>query len=234
MFLANLKLGSAYSEEMAEKTKLREALEEKLENVAHKNNKLKQVYDVLLQHKLSSNKRSAEFWSNIEWRKNPDYIKSLVRTKLLTMQDTNHIDQTLLLNAAQNGSYKIAKLCLNMGANIEHTDKYNKSAMDLAKQYKWYHIEQLLLYHKHKHLFPSKKSKKELEQIANKISKQKGIIENIIYQLSKYDDITRNFFQDTLIDLMTNIFNDKLAFGMFCFLYKISVWYLQKKKKKIR
>ena len=202
---------------MAEQIKLR-ALQEKLENVSHQNNKLKQVYGELLKQKLSTNKKNVEFWDDIECRNlndlnNYQHIKSMIRRKKLDIiNDTNNLNQTLLLKASYSGSYQITKLCLNLGSNIDHLDKYDKSAFDLSKECKWHHIEQLLLFNKCKY-FNVETSKQELIKISNKINTQNSIIKNILNQLSKYDSITKNFFQDTLTDLMINLISNKLSFS---------------------
>ena len=105
---------------MTEQIKLR-ALQEKLKNVSHQNTKLKQVYGALLKHNLSTNKRNLKFWDDIECRNlnnlnNYQHIKSMVREKRLDIvNDTNNLNQTLLLKASYSGSYQITKLCLNLG-----------------------------------------------------------------------------------------------------------------------
>ena len=187
-----------------------ERLQLKLESVAQQNNKLKQVYGVLLKQKITSNQRSKQFWGKVQCRDNPEYVKGLLRRKLLNIKDTNSMNQSLLLNATLDGSYEITKICLNLNANIDDKDAHNKTPIHLAQQHKWTHIEQLLLFHKNK-VFYGHKDK--LNETVNKINTQNGIITNIINQLSKYDKITRNFFQDTLIDIMTNIISNKLSFS---------------------
>ena len=155
--------------------------------------------------------KSTSFWDDIysKCRSDPLSIKKLISSGTLKMTDSNHLDRTLLLISAKKGSYELVELCLNLGANINHKDKGAKTAIDLAHDSGHYHIEQLLLFHK----LNNKKMTEEIKENAFKINKQNGIINNILEQLSNYDETTRTFFKDTLIDIMRNIISKKLAFS---------------------
>ncbi len=198
---------------MDDKDETIKQLERKLKDITNKHDQLRENYNILIKQNISNtntnNKHSNEFWGTIyrQCKTNPDYVKSLIKQKILTMDDTNSKNRTLLLIAAQSGSYEITQLCLNLGANINHRDTNNRTALQLARDGAWYHIEQLLLFNQLNANIGDR-----IHETSNQIKKQKGIIENIIKQLSKYDDTTRQFFQDTMIDIMINTINDKLSF----------------------
>ena len=50
------------------------------------------------------------------------------------MTDSNNLDRTLLLISSKKGSYDIVKLCLELGADINHKDCGGKTAIDLARE----------------------------------------------------------------------------------------------------
>ena len=75
-----------------------------------------------------------------------------------------------------------------------------------------YHIEQLRLIEK---LMEEENNTfyLKLHEMTININKQNCMIDNIISSLSDYDEMTRNFFQDTMIDIMINLINDKSLFS---------------------
>eukprot|EP01084_Bolivina_argentea_P093810 168666_1 len=93
-----------------------------------------------------------EFWSKIRdalinKKYSTDYIKSLIKNKKLKMDDVDNCHgQTLLIMAAYEGAYEIVELCLNLGANINYTDKYGKTAIEYARVSERTAVEQLLLF----------------------------------------------------------------------------------------
>eukprot|EP01083_Nonionella_stella_P094043 263768_1 len=159
----------------------------------------------------SVHNHSPQFWNEIKIKcvSDPDHIKALIQNKSLNINDVNELQQTLLLIASEQGSYKIVELCINLGANIKHTDYYGKTALDKARLHSYFHIEQLLL-------FKSMKANvgNRVRHTSNTIKRQKAITQNITNVLqNKYDVITRDFFQDTIIDIMSQIIKQKLAFS---------------------
>ena len=155
--------------------------------------------------------KSASFWDDIysKCKSNPDAIKELISSGVITMTASNNLDRTLLLISSKKGSYDLVQLCLKLGADIDHKDRGGKTAIDLARDSGFYHIEQLLLFHK----LNDQKISAKLKENAFAINKQGGISENINNFLSKYDETTSSFFKDILIDIMTNIIKSKLAFS---------------------
>eukprot|EP01083_Nonionella_stella_P073837 199931_1 len=170
-----------------------------------------------LQRQVQSNmmrtKHSDAFWEEVEdkCRSDPDYIKSLIKENKIQMTDLNKNKQTLLLVAAYRGSYDIVNLCLNLGADLHHQDKNKETAIDLCRQGAYYHVEQLLLF-----ASLNANSGNQIRDTAHNLKKQKGVLDNIMHQLSSYDtdDVSwKEVFCDTLTDLMIHIINQKLAFS---------------------
>eukprot|EP01084_Bolivina_argentea_P240393 403881_1 len=132
---------------------------------------------------VTPNRHGEEFWQNIydKMNRNPDYIKNLVKKKILTMEDTDGLGRTLLLVSAKYGSYNIAQFCLNCGADINFRELIGlkRDAITLAREFTNYHIEQLLLFSK-----LNADIGDEIRDTGNIINKQNGINENIINELS--------------------------------------------------
>eukprot|EP01083_Nonionella_stella_P191098 707518_1 len=124
------------------------------------------------------------------------------------MTECDENGRTLLLTASMKGSYELVQLCLNLGADIHKTDKTNKTALMYARTGAWTHVEQLLLFSK-----MNANIGNQIRNTADAINKQKGIAQNIIKQLSSYDSTTKQFFQDTIHDLMINIIKNKESFS---------------------
>eukprot|EP01083_Nonionella_stella_P188359 694138_1 len=91
------------------------------------------------------------FWRDIKLKlfEDTDYIKSLLRSgKMTVFDETSAGKKTLLIMAARYGNYEIAQLALNLGADIDHKDEDNRTALDHAKQQSQHHIVQLLTLNK--------------------------------------------------------------------------------------
>eukprot|EP01083_Nonionella_stella_P106564 307687_1 len=153
---------------------------------------------------------SNEFWAMVraKCRSDKEYIKELVKKGEIKMNECDDNGMTFLLNVAKRGAYELTQLAINLGSDINHVDKDGKDALQHARDGAWSHIEQLLLFCKLNANIGHK-----IEDIAYRINKQKGITENVLLQLAKYDDTTAKFFKDTLTDLMTNIIKNKLSFS---------------------
>eukprot|EP01083_Nonionella_stella_P110065 321836_1 len=163
-----------------------------------------------LSHPSTQNSHSTEFWNDIlsKCQTDEDYIKSLINTKQLTMTECDTDGRTLLLIAAKKGSYELVRLCLNLGADLHKTDKKGRSVLDLARGGAWTHVEQLLLFSQ-----MNANIGNQIRNTADTINKQKGIAQNIMKELSSYDSTTKQFFQDTMMDLMINIIKKKQSFS---------------------
>eukprot|EP01083_Nonionella_stella_P182660 657754_1 len=153
---------------------------------------------------------SNEFWAMVraKCRSDKEYIKELVKKGEIKMNECDDNGMTFLLNVAKRGAYELTQLAINLGSDINHVDKDGKDALQHARDGAWSHIEQLLLFCKLNANIGHK-----IEDIAYRINKQKGITENVLLQLAKYDDTTAKFFKDTVCDLMAGIIKNKRSFS---------------------
>eukprot|EP01084_Bolivina_argentea_P199603 341510_1 len=168
---------------------------------------LKQNYDTLLKDNTSKRtKHSNEFWDEVESKrdKDPDYIKSLLRNKILDVADANKYGRTLLHMCASDGDYEMTQLCLNFDADVRQKDDTGDTAIDHAKRWGYTHVEELLLFSEMNVGLEDK-----IRDTAHIINQQKGIIENIVNELNSFDSTTKEFFEDTLVQLITNIIKKK-------------------------
>eukprot|EP01084_Bolivina_argentea_P297068 511718_1 len=123
-----------------------------------------------------------DIWKEIErktWSRDVPYFMNLLGSGKLTVFDVNEKGETILIIASRSGIYKIAQLCLNLGADINHKDSTNKTALDWAVEHTRPHVEQLLLFASTNAAIGS-----EVNQYSQRINKQSGIINNFIKYLS--------------------------------------------------
>eukprot|EP01083_Nonionella_stella_P141672 437009_1 len=83
----------------------------------------------------TGNKHSDSFWKDIDDKcKQNDiqYIKSLIDTKTLSVNDVSDYGFSLLHYAAWKGAYEVVQLCISLGADITLGDKWDHTALDLA------------------------------------------------------------------------------------------------------
>lgn len=64
-----------------------------------------------------------------------DAVNALLETGLADIDQVNTNGNTALMLAAKNGNNKIVKALIEAGADVNKTNKYNKSAIDLARDY---------------------------------------------------------------------------------------------------
>ena len=64
-----------------------------------------------------------------------DAVNALIETGLADIDQVNTNGNTALMLAAKNGNNKIVKALIEAGADVNKTNKYNKSAIDLARDY---------------------------------------------------------------------------------------------------
>eukprot|EP01084_Bolivina_argentea_P136560 240502_1 len=180
-------------------------LRKELDAMKEENQRLKQKLPETQRNPLTN-----EFWSILRQNvrdNNVDYIKQLINDRKLDMMDKDSEGMTLLLIAAKIGSYDIVQLCINLDADIDTISKSGQTALDLARQGAWTHIERLLLFSK-----MNANMGDSILNTAHTINKQKGIIENILKQLNIYVK-RKKIFKDTVIDLMISILESKLTFS---------------------
>eukprot|EP01083_Nonionella_stella_P076109 207222_1 len=185
--------------------------ERQLQEKCEENTQLKELNNVLSNKGANSSKGQYAKVLDEMYRlclSDADAVISLIRNKTINVVDVDSKGKTLLLIASAAGSYQIVNLCLNLGADITHKDSKNHDAIYWAQQGAWSHVEQLLLFHK-----MDANVGNRVKNTAQYIKKQQGIIENISKSLSSYDSSTKQFFKDTVIDLMTNLISNKLSFS---------------------
>lgn len=66
---------------------------------------------------------------------NEDLVNAVLETDLEDIDQVDMDGNTALMLAAKNGNNKIVKALIEAGADVNKTNKYNKSAIDLARDY---------------------------------------------------------------------------------------------------
>eukprot|EP01083_Nonionella_stella_P193488 714576_1 len=134
---------------------LQQVQEPQYEQLLKENTALKKKIEVLEKQQTSSYKIRIQhddaFWRNIGQKliEDTDYVKSLLRSGKMTVFDETYVSKkTLLIMAARYGNYEIAQLALNLGADIDHKDEDNRTALDHANQQSQHHTMQLLTLNK--------------------------------------------------------------------------------------
>eukprot|EP01083_Nonionella_stella_P107746 312448_1 len=169
----------------------------------------------------TESKHSKAFWKEIEGKceaNDTEYIKSLIENKTLSVNDVSDNGLSLLHYAAFYGAYEIAQLCISLGADVTLETKMGQTALYWANNQKHHDIKQLL------HFAGMKANTGErIREKADGLSEQSGIVENIMNEIEAYDDTTREFFEDTLLDLMNKILRKKRIFSddWLCLAWKI-------------
>eukprot|EP01083_Nonionella_stella_P078691 215479_1 len=169
-------------------------------------------------------KHSLQFWLEIQNKceqNDVQYIKSLIDSKTLSVSDVDdHFNHgfSLLHYAALNGAYEVVQLCISLGADITLQTKVGCTALQFANDKGHHAIKQLL------HFTAMKANTGErIREKADDLTKQNGIIENIMNEIKSYDDTTREFFEDTLLDLVNKVVRKKVIFSddWLCLAWKI-------------
>eukprot|EP01083_Nonionella_stella_P107748 312451_1 len=209
---------------MSTKAKTEQELQSELDDIKRDHEALKRDYEALKQQgfeQKTKQKHSAKFWQEIhgKCKKNDtQYIKSLIDNKTLSVNDVSDNGLSLLHYAAFYGAYEIAQLCISLGADVTLETKMGQTALYWANNQKHHDIKQLL------HFAGMKANTGErIREKADGLSEQSGIVENIMNEIEAYDDTTREFFEDTLLDLMNKILRKKRIFSddWLCLAWKI-------------
>ena len=180
-------------------------LKRELETVKSENKQLKS--------KLSSENsisHSKAFWNDIrsKIRNNTDYIKTLIKQGTIDMNDIDSSGKTLLHLAAWKGNYEIAKLCINLGADINKKSNQNETAFGEAMHNNNDHIEQLLLFAQTKSNVGDR-----IKNISQSMLKQNSIIQNIIDELELIGEQSKDIFIKILKEITLNLITKKLVFS---------------------
>eukprot|EP01083_Nonionella_stella_P273377 927314_1 len=184
---------------MSTKTKTQQELQSEFDDLTRNHQSLnrdhetlKRDYESLKQQgfeQKTKQKHSAKFWEEIleKCKKNEtQYIKSLIDNKTLSLNDVNDSNgRTLLHYAALEGAYEIVQLCISLGADVTLKTKDGKTALDFADE-EDHAIKQLL------HFAQMKANTGErIREKADDLTKQNGIIENLMNEIEAYDETTR-------------------------------------------
>merc|ERR1712228_1058901 len=127
----------------------------------------------------------------------------LIQNKTISMNDTDPNGKTLLALAAYYGNLEVAKLCINLGYDINASS--TKAANDMSN----HDVEQLLMLSK-----ITGNIGERVKEKADGLNKEDGMIANVINELSKIKD-EKLSFKDTLIQVVTNLIDQKLSFPDF-------------------
>ena len=121
----------------------------------------------------------------------------------------NH--QSLLHLAAANGRIEIARMCINLGADLTWPDVEEKEPMFYSESGSYYHVSQLLMFEKLGGNLGS-----QIKENCDKISDQNGIISYVIEnikEISVDQDKSGDDILDIIEKLMIKIINKKIAFS---------------------
>eukprot|EP01083_Nonionella_stella_P239358 837815_1 len=216
---------------MSTKAKTEQELQSELDDLKKDHEALKRDYEALKQQgfeQKTKQKHSAKFWQEIhgKCKKNDtQYIKSLIDNKTLSVNDVNDNGMSLLHWAASRGAYEIVQLCISLGADITLQNNIGHTALDYADDEGHHAIKQLL------HFAAMKANTGErIREKADGLSEQSGIVENIMNEIEAYDETTREFFEDTLLDLMNKIVRKKVIFSDDCLCL---AWKIEAKRGKV-
>eukprot|EP01083_Nonionella_stella_P002407 6953_1 len=158
----------------------------------------------------ASNKLTEEFWKLINQKckeNDKEFIERLVKTKQMTLEDTDKDGRTLLHIAAETSS-QIVQFCINSGCDIDAQNTKGETALDRAQVKGQYHIEQLLLFSKMNLSLGN-----EIKNTAEAIQRQDGINHNISTQLALIGAQSQELFDRTLMELMINMIQKRLSFS---------------------
>eukprot|EP01083_Nonionella_stella_P054077 142859_1 len=208
----------------SELDQIKKEYDSELDALKRKNQELERENEALKQkesQQKTETKHSQAFWDEIEAKcekHDTQYIKSLIDNKTLSVNDVNDNGMSLLHWAASRGAYEIVQLCISLGADVTLKDKDGDTALVLADDEDHHAVNQLL------HFAEMKANTGErIREKADDLTKQNGIIENLVNEIESYDDTTREFFEDTLLDLMNKIVRKKMIFSddWLCLAWKI-------------
>eukprot|EP01083_Nonionella_stella_P277064 941928_1 len=132
---------TTYSGSMAtNKDKTQQEWQSQLDEITRENQSLKRDIVSLkgeneaLKQK-TGNKHSESFWREIRWKceqNDIQYIKSLIDTKTLSVNDVDDEGYSLLHYAACNGVYEVVQLCISLGADVTIKNEEGCTALDDA------------------------------------------------------------------------------------------------------
>eukprot|EP01083_Nonionella_stella_P047915 128311_1 len=173
-----------------------------------------------LDEKIKNSQHPEEFWSEIAEKvmKDTESIKALLNNQTFSIHDVDPQGNTLLHYAATIGNYEIAQLSINLGADTAAKNSWGETPSDNAQETGSFAVLMLLLLDE-----MGTNMGERVKQRGELLTKQNGIVQNILGELQGYDDTTKGFFEDTLLDLMNKILQNKSIFSddLLCLCWKL-------------
>eukprot|EP01084_Bolivina_argentea_P226747 382976_1 len=136
---------------------------------------------------------------------NINECKQIIESNFIDVHDRDLSNMTLLIHAARTGQYEMCEILLNMGADINHKDKNNKSAIDHSRDGAFYHVEQLLYFRS-----LGADMGNRVKSTTQHINQQNGIIDNIFRVIKQKKN---NISLNNVITIMLDIIEQKVAFS---------------------
>eukprot|EP01084_Bolivina_argentea_P177238 306533_1 len=182
---------------------------DKYNEVKHQKDDLEALMKETLNKNKNKNRHTKQFWDGIcqKLREEPEYIKHLLQTNKLTVSDVSDTEGTVLHYAAAIGAYDIVQLCINLGADLNHKDNSDNTALYYSMRSNYADIVQLL-----RLSAMNANIGDRVRSAAFDINKQNGINENILTELGIIGTQTKEIFEKTLLEVMINIINKRKAF----------------------
>ena len=81
---------------------------------------------------INDKKKTVTFWNDLDKKLKEgdiEFVKDLVRTKELKIDEVNNRGRNLLMMATQHGSYELVSMCINLGADIDKQDNSQQTGL---------------------------------------------------------------------------------------------------------
>ena len=141
-------------------------------------------------------------------KSDPDSIKLMIKNKVMTLQDNDHLGRTVVMLAAWYGCYELVQFCINAGADLQRKSYSGLHTLDYARKGGYCNVEQLLIFAQ-----LNANVGNDIKNTAENIYKQNGIIDNILKELTEIGEQSKGLFEKILMELMINIINKRLSFS---------------------
>jgi len=186
-------------------------LEDALEEIKRLRQRVEELEETGAVDEEGEPKHDDKFWKNIREKckkRNVSFIKELLQDERnkFTVHEKDDAGNTLLHVAAEEGCYEVVALCLNLEANLNAENNSWETAVDIAEDKGWFHIEQLLLFESMDAALGS-----EVNEYADKLNQQDGILSNLMQMLELRKN--KKLVQDTIVDIVSQQIRGKQAFS---------------------
>ncbi len=177
---------------------------------------------------IEDRKKEKEDESDVDWKpilkafktKNINYIKNVISSKMVSINEQNPLDgKTLLIYATVVGSLELVKVICNFGADVKVKDNEDLDALDYAIRYGRIQITKLLYYRT-----LSGSLGADLKHIVKEQTRQSEEAEYILKANIGSDGYR---LHNNIIALMKKAMKERAPFGETMFYY---AWYFELKK----